>query len=82
MRHLVTLAIVAVLGTGATALAQTPSGQVPGAAPRNGTAESVLPRLNLTQQQKQAVGRGLSSQPSQNAAAGVQMTVASRCQGP
>jgi len=75
MRHLVTLAIVAVLGTGATALAQTPSGQVPGAAPRNGTAESVLPRLNLTQQQKQAVGRGLSSQPSQNAAADVQMSV-------
>ena len=49
MRHLVTLAIVAVLGTGATALAQTPSGQVPGATPPNGTAESVLPRLNLTQ---------------------------------
>ena len=75
MRHLVTLAIVAVLGTGAAALAQTPSAQVPGAAPRNGTAESVLPRLNLTQQQKQAVGRGLSSQPSQNAAADVQMSV-------
>jgi hypothetical protein len=36
MRLLVTLAIVAVLGTGGTALAQTPSGQVPGAAPPNG----------------------------------------------
>ena len=74
MRHLVTLAIVAVLGTGAAALAQTPNGQAPGAGPRSG-AEIIQPRLNLTQQQKQAVNRGLSGEPSQNAAADVQMSV-------
>ena len=75
MRHLVTVATIAVLGTAGAALAQTPGGQVPRAAPQNGTAESIQPRLNLTQQQKQAVGRALSDQPSQNAAANVQMWV-------
>jgi hypothetical protein len=78
MRHLVTVATVAVLGTAGAALAQTPGGQVPRAEPQNGTngtAESIQPRLNLTQQQKQPVGRALSDQPSQNAAANVQMWV-------
>ena len=71
MRHFITIA--AVLSTG-IALAQTPNGQPPGAGPRNG-AESIQPRLNLTQQQKQAVNRGLSGEPSQNAAADLQMRV-------
>jgi hypothetical protein len=75
MRYLVTLATVAVFGAAGTALAQTPSGQLPGAAQRNGAAESIQPRLNLTPQQKQAVDRGLSSQPSQNATVDVQMWV-------
>ena len=73
MRHFVTIATVAMLSTG-IALAQTPNGQPPGAGPRNG-AESIQPRLNLTQQQKQAVNRGLSDQPSQNAAADLQIRV-------
>jgi hypothetical protein len=71
MRHFITIA--AVLSTG-IALAQTPNGQPPGAGPRSG-AESIQPRLNLTQQQKQAVNRGLSDQPSQNAAADLQIRV-------
>ena len=71
MRHFITIA--AVLSTG-IALAQTPNGQPPGAGPRNG-AESIQPRLNLTQQQKQAVNRGLSGEPSQNAAADLQIRV-------
>ena len=71
MRHFITIA--AVLSTG-IALAQTPNGQPPGAGPRGG-AESIQPRLNLTQQQKQAVNRGLSGEPSQNAAADLQMRV-------
>ena len=71
MRHFITIA--AVLSTG-IALAQTPNGQPPGAGARSG-AESIQPRLNLTQQQKQPVGRALSDQPSQNAAANVQMWV-------
>ena len=71
MRHFITIA--AVLSTG-IALAQTPNGQPPGAGPRGG-AESIQPRLNLTQQQKQAVNRGLSDQPSQNAAADLQIRV-------
>ena len=71
MRHFITIA--AVLSTG-IALAQTPNGQPPGAGPRSG-AESIQPRLNLTQQQKQAVNRGLSSEPSQNAAADPQIRV-------
>ena len=70
MRHLVTITTLAVLGTSGIAL--TP---VPGATPQNGAAESIQPRLNLTQQQKQAVDRGLSGQPSQNTAAGLQMWV-------
>ena len=60
MRHFITIA--AVLSTG-IALAQTPNGQAPSAGPRSG-AESIQPRLNLTQQQKQAVNRGLSGEPS------------------
>ena len=71
MRHFITIA--AVLSTG-IALAQTPNGQPPGAGARSG-AESIQPRLNLTQQQKQAVNRGLSGEPSQNAAADLQMRV-------
>ena len=71
MRHFITIA--AVLSTG-IALAQTPNGQPPGAGPRGG-AESIQPRLNLTQQQKQAVNRGLSGEPSQNAAADLQLRV-------
>ena len=71
MRHFITIA--AVLSTG-IALAQTPNGQPPGAGARSG-AESIQPRLNLTQQQKQAVNRGLSDQPSQNAAADLQIRV-------
>jgi len=71
MRHFITIA--AVLSTG-IALAQTPNGQPPGAGPRGG-AESIQPRLNLTQQQKQAVNRGLSGEPSQNAAADLQIRV-------
>ena len=71
MRHFITIA--AVLSTG-IALAQTPNGQPPGAGPRSG-AESIQPRLNLTRQQKQAVNRGLSDQPSQNAAADLQIRV-------
>jgi hypothetical protein len=71
MRHLVTIATVAMLSAG-IALAQTPNGQASG--PR-GSAESIQPRLNLTQQQKQAVNRGLSGEPSQNAAADLQMRV-------
>ena len=71
MRHFITIA--AVLSTG-IALAQTPNGQPPGAGPRGG-AESIQPRLNLTQQQKQAVNRGLSNEPSQNAAADPQIRV-------
>ena len=71
MRHFITIA--AVLSTG-IALAQTPNGQPPSAGPRSG-AESIQPRLNLTQQQKQAVNRGLSGEPSQNAAADLQMRV-------
>ena len=71
MRHFITIA--AVLSTG-IALAQTPNGQPPSAGPRTG-AESIQPRLNLTQQQKQAVNRGLSSEPSQNAAADPQIRV-------
>ena len=71
MRHFITIA--AVLSTG-IALAQTPNGQPPSAGPRSG-AESIQPRLNLTQQQKQAVNRGLSDQPSQNAAADLQIRV-------
>ena len=71
MRHFITIA--AVLSTG-IALAQTPIGQPPGAGARSG-AESIQPRLNLTQQQKQAVNRGLSSEPSQNAAADPQIRV-------
>jgi hypothetical protein len=72
MRYLVTIATLAVFGTGGIALAQT---QIPGAAPFGGAAESIQPRLNLTQQQKQAVDRGLSGQPSQRAAADLQMRV-------
>ena len=72
MRHLVTMATLAVLSTGGIALAQTPA---PGAAPSNGAAESIQPRLNLTQQQKQAVDRGLSGQPSQHATADLKMRV-------
>jgi hypothetical protein len=75
MRHLITLATVAVLGNAGTALAQTPSGQVPGATPLTGAPESIQPRLNLTQQQKQAVDRGLSGLPSQKAAIDLQMRV-------
>ena len=71
MRHFITIA--AVLSTG-IALAQTPNGQPPGAGARSG-AESIQPRLNLTQQQKQAVNRGLSNEPSQNAAADPQIRV-------
>ena len=71
MRHFITIA--AVLSTG-IALAQTPNGQPPGAGARSG-AESIQPRLNLTQQQKQAVNRGLSGEPSQNAAADLQIRV-------
>ena len=71
MRHFITIA--AVLSTG-IALAQTPNGQAPGAGPRSG-AESIQPRLNLTRQQKQAVNRGLSGEPSQNAAADLQIRV-------
>ena len=71
MRHFITIA--AVLSTG-IALAQTPNGQPPSAGPRSG-AESIQPRLNLTQQQKQAVNRGLSGEPSQNAAADLQIRV-------
>jgi len=71
MRHFITIA--AVLSTG-IALAQTPNGQPPGAGARSG-AESIQPRLNLTQQQKQAVNRGLSGEPSQNAAADLQLRV-------
>ena len=71
MRHFITIA--AVLSTG-IALAQTPNGQPPGAGARSG-AESIQPRLNLTQQQKQAVNRGLSGEPSQNAAADLQKRV-------
>jgi hypothetical protein len=71
MRHFITIA--AVLSTG-IALAQTPNGQPPGAGPRSG-AESIQPQLNLTQQQKQAVNRGLSGEPSQNAAADLQLRV-------
>ena len=73
MRHLVTIAIVAMLSTG-IALAQTPNGQAPGAGPSSG-AENIQPRLNLTQQQKQAVNRGLSGEPAQNAAADLQTRV-------
>jgi hypothetical protein len=73
MRHFVAIATVAMLSTG-IALAQTPNGQAPGAGPRSG-AESIQPRLNLTQQQKQAVNRGLSGEPSQNAAADLRMRV-------
>jgi hypothetical protein len=73
MRHLVTIATVAMLNSG-IALAQTPNGQAPGAGPHTG-AESIQPILNLTQQQKQAVNRGLSREPSQNAAADLQMRV-------
>jgi hypothetical protein len=72
MRHLVTIATLAVLSTGGITLAQTPA---PGAAPSNGAAESIQPRLNLTQQQKQAVDRGLSGQPSQQAAADLKVQV-------
>ena len=71
MRHFITIA--AVLSTG-IALAQTPNGQPPGAGARSG-AESIQPRLNLTQQQKQAVNRGLSGEASQNAAADLQIRV-------
>ena len=71
MRHFITIA--AVLSTG-IALAQTPNGQPPGAGARSG-AESIQPRLNLTQQQKQAVNRGLSGEPSQNAAADLRIRV-------
>ena len=71
MRHFITIA--AVLSTG-IALAQTPNGQPPGAGARSG-AESIQPRLNLTQQQKQAVNRGLSGEPSQNAAADLRVRV-------
>jgi hypothetical protein len=73
MRHFVLIATVAMLSTG-IALAQTPNGQAPGAGPRSG-AESIQPRLNLTPQQKQAVNRGLNGEPSQNAAADLQMRV-------
>jgi hypothetical protein len=73
MRHFVTIATVAMLSTG-IALAQTPNGRAPSVWSRSG-AESIQPRLNLTQQQKQAVNRGLSGEPSQNAAADLQMRV-------
>jgi hypothetical protein len=73
MRHFVTIATVAMLSTG-IALAQTPNGRAPSVGSRSG-AESIQPRLNLTQQQKQAVNRGLSGEPSQNAAADLQMRV-------
>jgi len=76
MRHFVLIATIAMLSTG-IALAQTPNGQAPGAGPRSG-AESIQPPLNLTQQQKQAVSRGLSGEPSQNAAADLQMRVGER----
>jgi Protein of unknown function (DUF1236) len=76
MRHFVLIATVAMLSTG-IALAQTPNGQAPGAGPRSG-AESIQPPLNLTQQQKQAVSRGLSGEPSQNAVADLQMRVGER----
>src|SRR5262245_29958626 len=70
MRNFVTIATVAMLSTG-IALAQTPNGHAPA---RIG-AESIQPRLNLTQRQKQAVNRGLSGEPSQNAAADLQIRV-------
>ena len=73
MRHFVIIATVVMLSTG-IALAQTPNGQAPGAGPRSG-AESLQPPLNLTQQQKQVVNRGLSGEPSQNAPADLQTRV-------
>jgi hypothetical protein len=72
MRYVITIATLAVLGSSGISLAQTPA---PGGAPRGGAVESIQPRLNLSEQQKQAVDRGLSGQPSQHAPADLQMRV-------